>query len=97
MKYERSSTVISISWDPVDLFEAKGFPTYLVMLTPSSSSNSCTTRQSNDDGIISVTTNKTDVAIEDLDPNEEYSLAVAVETSAGKATTETSQFTTYIH
>ena len=65
------------------------------MLTPSSSSNSRTTRQSNGDGIISVTTNETDVVIEDLDPNVEYSLTVAVETIAGKATTEISQFTIY--
>ena len=90
VKYERSNTTISISWDPVNLFEAKGFPTYLVTLTPLSSSSSRTTRSSSGDGIISVTTNETDVLIEDLDPNVEYSLTVAVETSAGKVTTKTS-------
>ena len=85
--YDRSGTTISVSWDPLSLMEARGFPFYTVTLIPLSLVGSRTTRQSGD-GIISVTTNETDVVIEDLDPDVEYSLTVAVETSAGINTTE---------
>ena len=90
VEYVRSGTDISISWDPLTLFEARGFPVYTVTLTPLSLVGSRATRQSNDDGIISVTTNETDVVIENLDPNEEYSLTVVVGTSSGNIATETS-------
>ena len=79
VKYERSGTIISVSWDPLSLIEARGFPVYTVTLTPS-----------NNDGIISVTTNETDVVIEDLDPNVGYSLTLVVETSSGNVATEAS-------
>ena len=79
VKYERSGTIIIVSWDPLNLTEARGFPVYTVTLT-----------RSNDDRIISVTTNETDVVIEDLDPNVEYSLTVVVGTSSGNISTNTS-------
>ena len=79
VEYERSGTIIIISWDPLNLIEARGFPVYTVTLT-----------RSNGDGIISVTTNETDVVIEDLDPNVEYSLTVVVGTSSGNISTNTS-------
>ena len=90
VKYERSGTTVTVSWDRLSLIEARGFPIYTVTMTPYSlvGSSSRATRQSNDDGIVSVTTNETDVVIEDVDPNEEYSLTVAVGTSAGDITTE---------
>ena len=90
VKYERSGTTISVSWDPLSLIEARGFPVYTVTLTPLSLVGSRATRQSNNDGIISVTTNETDVVIEDLDPNIEYSLTLLVETSSGNVATEAS-------
>ena len=85
--YEKGGAAIAVSWEPVSLFEARGFPTYIVTLTSSSLVNSRTIRQSNGDR---VTTNETDVIIEDLDPNVEYSLTVAVETSAGRVISEES-------
>ena len=85
--YEKDGATIAVSWDPVSLFEARGFPTYTVTLTPISSVSSRTTRQSNGDGVI---TNETDVVIENLDPDAEYSLTVAVETSAGRVISEES-------
>ena len=90
VKYERSGTTITVSWDPHSLMEARGFPFYTVTLRPLSLVGSRTARQSDNNGTISVTTNETDVVIEDLDPDVEYSLIVAVETSAGKAATKES-------
>ena len=86
--YKRSGTTVSVSWDPLSLFEARGFPVYTVTLIPVSLVGSRTIRQSNDDEIISVTTNETDIVIEGLDPDVEYSLTVAVGTSSGEIATE---------
>ena len=88
--YERNGTTISVSWDPISLFDARGFPVYNVTLTPSSLVGSRTTRQSNDDGIISVTTNENDVVIKGLDANRKYFLTVAVGTSSGETSAEES-------
>ena len=87
--YERNDTAISVSWDRLTLFEARGFPIYIVTLTPISLVDSRNIRQSSDDEI-SVTTNETDIVIEGLDPDVEYSLTVAVGTSAGEVYTEES-------
>ena len=88
--YERSGTAVNVSWDPISLFEARGFPIYTITLIPLSLVDNRPIRQVNDDGIISVTTNKTDIVIEGLDPNVEYSLTVAVGTSSGDITTNQS-------
>ena len=88
--YERSDTTVSVSWDPLSLIEARGFPIYTVTLIPLSLLPNRAIRQANDDGIISVTTNETDIVIEGLDPNVEYSLTVAVGTSSGEITTKQS-------
>ena len=90
--HERSSTIISVSWDPLTLFEARGFPIYIVTLTPLPSVDShLTNRQLNyDNGTISDTTNESDIVVKGLDPNVEYSLTVAVRTSAGQSATEPS-------
>ena len=83
---ERSGTSVSVTWEPVTLFDARGFPTYTVTLTPSTS-NSRVTRQAND-GVIRVTTNETNVVIGGLDPAVEYDVTVAVRTSAGETVAE---------
>ena len=85
--YERNGTTIHVSWDPLSLSEARGFPIYIVTLIPSSLVGSRATRQINDDGIITVTTNETDIVIDGLDPDVEYSLTVAVGTSSGEIST----------
>ena len=43
-----------------------------------------------DDGIISVITNDTNIANEELDPDVEYTLIVTVTTDAGEAATDES-------
>ena len=81
VKIERSGTSASVSWDPLNLFEARGFPVYTITLEPSTT-DSRVTRQSND-GVIRVTTNETSVVIGGLDPKVIYNVYVAVKTSAG--------------
>ena len=88
VRIERSGTSVSVSWDPLSLFEARGFPTYTVTLVPSSSDDRVT-RQSND-GVIRVTTNESNLVVGGLDPKVEYDVTVAVGTGAGKMTTEPS-------
>ena len=90
--HERSSTIISVSWNPLTLFEARGFPIYTVTLIPSSLVGSHRTNRQpeNDNGIISATTNESDIVIKGLDPNLEYILTVSVRTSAGQNTAEAS-------
>ena len=87
VKFERSGTIITITWDPLTLFEARGLPFYTVTLIPLSLADSNGNTQSNYDGIVSNTTTETVIVIEDLDPKIEYSLIITVETSSGKADT----------
>ena len=82
--YERSGTTISISWHPLTIFEARGLPYYKVTMMLYSLVGSRIARQSNDDGITSIVTNKTDVLIKDLDSDVDYFLIVAVGTSSGE-------------
>ena len=85
VQLERSGTSVSVSWEPLSLFEARGFPVYTVTLVPSSS-DSRATRQSND-GVIRVTTNESNIVVGGLDPKVEYEITVAVQTAAGKTVT----------
>ena len=85
--YKRSGTNISVSWDPLTLIEARGFPIYIVTLLPLSITGSRDVRQSTDGRITPVITNKTDAVIEGLDPYGDYSLTIAVRTSSGQTAT----------
>ena len=86
VEVERSGTSVRVAWESVSLFDARGFPVYIVTLIPSSS-NGRVTRQSND-GVIRVTTNETSVVIGGLNPAVEYDVTVAVRTSAVVAVAE---------
>ena len=88
VEFERSGTSVSVSWEPLSLFEARGFPVYTVTLVPSSSDGRAT-RQSND-GVIRVTTNESNIVVGGLDPKVEYGVTVAVGTGAGEMITEPS-------
>ena len=89
VEFERNDTAISVTWTPLSLFEARGFPIYTVTLTPTFTRSK---RQSNIDGMIIVKTNETNVVIDGLDPDVEYSLTVAVGTSSGEAMTSESMY-----
>ena len=89
VEFERNDTAISVTWTPLSLFEARGFPVYTVTLTPTFTRSK---RQSNIDGMIIVKTNETNVVIDGLDPDVEYSLTVAVGTSSGEAMTSESMY-----
>ena len=84
MKYERFGMTITVTWDPIPLIEVRGFPSYTVTLIPLSPVGDV----SSDDGIISVTTNETNIASEELDPDVEYTLVVTVTTDNGEAATD---------
>ena len=88
IKIKRSGTSVSVSWEPLTLFEARGFATYTVTLEPSTSYDRVT-RQSSD-GVIRVTTNESNIVVGGLDPKVEYDVTVAVGTGAGEMTSEPS-------
>ena len=88
VKFKRSGKIITITWDPLTLFEARGLSFYTVTLTPLSLTGSNGNTQSNYDGIVSNTTTETVIVIEDLDPKIEYSLIITVETNSGKVDSE---------
>ena len=88
IKIKRSGASVSVSWEPLTLFEARGFPTYTVTLVPSTSDDRVA-RQSSD-GVIRVTTNESNIVVGGLDPKMEYDVTVAVETGAGEMTSEPS-------
>ena len=70
-----NSTALNITWTPLTLFEARGFPIYRVVLT--TDANNRRKRQS--DSISVITTNSFAI-ITDLNENTDYSVAVGVTT-----------------
>ena len=76
IKIERlSPTTISITWTPLSLFEAQGFPVYRVTLM---STESRSKRQPSSSTLI---TQNSSALFTDLKSNQEYSLTVGVATN----------------
>ena len=71
-----SPTSINVTWTPLSLFEAQGFPIYKVTLTPTSTEIR-KKRQSSSSVLI---TQNNYVVFTNLNSNEEYSLTVGVAT-----------------
>ena len=71
-----SDTSINVTWTPLSLFEAQGFPQYIVNVLPATESRQ--RRQSNS---ISVTTTNSYAVFEDLDSSAKYTVEVGVTTS----------------
>ena len=67
-----------VSWTPLTLYQARGFPVYFVTYQPSLQVGSvvCT--------VNTVSTNGSSVVIDNLDPTTEYTIAVDVSTAWGK-------------
>ena len=78
--FDRSGEYINISWDALTLSEARGFPVYTVTLTPSTGNDG----QQITDRVIVVNTTESSVVVGGLDVNIEYTLTVAVGTTAGQ-------------
>ena len=75
LKFIRLSiTSINITWTPLTLFEARGFPEYRVTLTLSSTSGQNT--------ITSVNTTNSFTVFDDLDSDGVYMVVVGVRTGA---------------
>ena len=70
-----NSTALNITWTPLTLFEARGFPEYRVVLT--TDTNSRRKRQSN--SVSTITTNSFAI-FTDLNENTDYSVVVGVRT-----------------
>jgi len=70
-----SITSINVSWTPLSLFEARGFPKYKVTLLPDAKG-----RQRRQTNPISVTTTSNFVVFYNLDSNITYSVKVGVTT-----------------
>ena len=77
---DRSGEYINISWNPLTLNEARGFPVYTVTLTPSTGNDG----QQITDGVLVVNTTESSIVVGGLDVNTEYTLTVAVGTTAGQ-------------
>ena len=71
-----NSTALNITWTPLTLFEARGFPIYRVVLT--TDVNNRRKRQS--DSISVITTNSFAI-VTDLNENTDYSVVVGVRTN----------------
>ena len=67
-----------VSWTPLTLHQARGFPVYFVTYQPSLQVGrvACT--------VNTVSTNDSSVVIDDLDPTTEYTIAVDVRTASDK-------------
>ena len=86
IKFVRSSqTSINVTWTPLSLFEAQGFPIYKVTLTPSSTEVR-SKRQSSSNVII---TQNNFALFTNLNSNQEYSLTVGVATNGSDNFTTT--------
>ena len=72
---QSNSTSLNITWTPLTLFEARGFPEYRVVLT--TDTNIHRKRQSN--SISTITTNNFAI-FTDLNENTDYSVVVGVRT-----------------
>ena len=82
--FDRSGEYINVSWDTLTLNEARGFPVYTVILTPSVSSDG----EQITNKVITVNTTQSSIVIGSLDVNVEYMLIVAVGTAAGQVISE---------
>ena len=80
VKFERLSNnrAAFVSWAPLTLHQARGFPVYFVAYQ---SSGQAVGAESN---VINTTDSK--VVIDDLDPTTEYTFTVNVGTAGGKST-----------
>ena len=70
-----NSTAISVSWNPLTLQEARGWPVYVVYLLSSSQRTACDFR--------TVDTSDSNVVIGNLNPYYYYSIVVQIRTAAG--------------
>ena len=82
MKVERvnNNKAALVSWTPLTLHEARGFPVYFVIYQPFSQVG----RVARAINMVDVNTTNSSVLIDDLDPTTEYTFTVDVGTAGGK-------------
>ena len=77
-----NSTSINVTWTPLSLFEAQGFPIYKITLTPTTATNGRNKRQSSSSVLI---TQNNFAVFTNLNSNQEYSLVVSVATEGSSS------------
>ena len=75
-----NSTSINVTWTPLSLFEAQGFPIYKVILTPTSNA----TRNKRQSSSSILVTHDNFAVFTNLKSNQEYSLTVGVATDGSR-------------
>ena len=75
-------TSFNITWDPLTLFEARGFPEYRVVATPKDTNRRKRQSESNT-GVQTMMTEGSFVVFTGLRQNTDYSVVVAVRTGNG--------------
>ena len=78
-----SSTEMVVSWSPISLVEARGFPTGYIVTYTSSPGKRRRKRQGSEGGTKTVSKDETSVNIDELDSDRQYSVSVAATTAAG--------------
>ena len=81
---QKVETSVMVSWKPMSLSEARGFPFYFVYLYDSTGATGRTTRE--DKLIEQLRTNETTATFEGLDPDTSYSVQVQPATGGGNGT-----------
>ena len=72
-----NATALNVTWRPLTLFEAQGFPQYRVILMINTSN-----RRKRQSDSITIDTNNSFAVITDLNENTDYSAVVGVRTGA---------------
>ena len=72
---------MNISWTPITLAKARGFPLYVITYSPLSSHKHAAMQAS---------TNESYVVISGLDPSQSYSVVISVQTSGGSVSSNAS-------
>ena len=78
MRVNNSNRAALVSWTPLTLHQARGFPVYFVTYQPSSQVGQVAR------SVNTVNTTNSSVLIDDLDPTTEYTFTVDVGTARGK-------------
>ena len=76
-----NATALNVTWTPLTLFEAQGFPQYRVILTINTSS-----RRKRQSDSITIDTNNSFAVVTDLNKNTDYSAVVGVRTCTNTMT-----------
>ena len=76
-----NSASIYVTWNPLSLFEARGFPSYQAVLTEGPANRDATSRSD----VITIATNNSFAVFTDLSSNQQYTVLVGVTTGYNRS------------